>query len=138
MLNTISLQGRLVRDPEIRYTKTDIPVATYTLAVDRGYKDRQGNSPTDFIPCVAWDKRANWASTYLRKGMQIIVQGQLQTRKWQDNEGHNRTAYEVIVDTHHFCESRREERPPHPGDVESQAPECGDFTEVPDDGEVPF
>ena len=69
MLNTISLQGRLVRDPEIRYTKTDIPVATYTLAVDRGYKDRQGNSPTDFIPCVAWDKRANWASTYLRKGM---------------------------------------------------------------------
>lgn len=137
MLNSICLQGRLTRDPEIRYTQSSIPVATYTLAVDRGYKDQRGNSQTDFIPCVAWGKRADWAAKYLQKGMLIVVQGQIQSRKWQDDEGHNRTAYEVIVNAHHFCESKRAERPPHPADT--AMPEADDgFTEVSDDGELPF
>lgn len=142
MLNHVVLMGRLTRDPEIRYTQTNIPVASYSLAVDRGYKDQSGKSLTDFIPCVAWDKRATWAEQYLYKGMLIAVDGQLQQRTWADREGRNRTTYEVNVSSHHFCESKAafasRERPPHP--AESVPPDADDeYSETTDDdGEVPF
>lgn len=137
MINMIILQGRLTRNPEIRYTnETKIPVASYTLAVDRGYKNN-GKSVADFIPCIAWDKRAEFARDYLHKGMMIAVEGTLQSRRWQDNQGNNRIAFEVIVSSHHFCESKRTERPPHPADCIASS-NSDDFTEIPDDGEVPF
>ena len=137
MINSIILMGRLTRDPDIRYTQSQMPVAQYTLAVDRGYKNQDGKSTADFIPCVAWDKRADFARDYLHKGQLIAVEGRLQTRSWEDKQGNKRTAYEVIVNSHHFCESKRAERPPHPADC-APPPESDDFTEMPDDGEVPF
>lgn len=135
MVNNIVLQGRLTRDPEIRYTQNDVPVASYTLAVERSYKPQDGTRVADFIPCAAWNKCATFARDYLHKGMMIIVEGTLQMRRWQDKDGNNRTTYEVIVSTHNFCESKRD-RTPHPADA---VPPEGDFTEISDDdGDVPF
>lgn len=141
MINHVTLMGRLTRNPEIRYTQNNKPVASYTLAVDRGFKDQNGNSITDFIPCVAWGKIAGFAQDYLYKGTLIAVEGRLEQRNWTDKNGNKRTTYEVIVSQHHFCESKAaaaaHERPPHPADC-TPPPESDDFTEMPDDGEVPF
>ena len=134
-MNHSVLMGRLTRDPEIRYTQTNIPVAAYTLAVDRGYKDQQGNPITDFLPCVAWDKRATFAQDHLHKGMKIVVEGRMESRKWTDKEGHNRTTVELNVMAHHFCERKQTEYAPHPADA--SMPDPDGFTEI-DDGKVPF
>lgn len=84
MINHVTLMGRLTRNPEIRYTQNNKPVASYTLAVDRGFKDQNGNSITDFIPCVAWGKIAGFAQDYLYKGTLIAVEGRLEQRNWTD------------------------------------------------------
>ena len=107
MLNKIILMGRLTRDPELRHTANNTPVTSFTLAVDRGTK-KEEQQTADFLDVVAWDARADFAAKYFRKGQLVAVCGKLQTRKWTDNNGNNRTAYEVIADELHFAESKRD------------------------------
>ena len=83
MLNVVALQGRLARDPELRQTTTGKQVATFTLAVDRGRKDANGKSLTDWVPIIAWESRAEFAYKWLTKGQMVAVDGRLQSRTYQ-------------------------------------------------------
>ena len=109
MLNHITIMGRLVRDPELRSTQSGTSVASFTVACDRDFGGRDGgDKQTDFIDCVAWRQTGEFVSKYFRKGSMIVVSGRLQSRKWQDREGNNRTNWEVVADNVYFGESRRD------------------------------
>ena len=109
MLNKAILMGRLTRDPELRHTQNNTPVASFRLAVDRGRKSADPNQPTaDFIDIVAWNQTAEFVSRYFRKGQLVAVSGRIQTRNWTDNNGNNRIAFEIIADEVHFAEPKRD------------------------------
>lgn len=96
MLNTITIMGRLVRDPELRQTQNGANVASFTVAVDRDFGGRDGGErETDFIDCVAWRQNGEFVSKYFRKGSMIVAQGRLQSRKWEDRDGNKRTSWEI-------------------------------------------
>ena len=106
MLNKAILMGRLTRDPELRYTQNNTPVATFTLAIDRSYSRGQERQ-TDFIDIVAWRRTAEFVSQWFTKGMMAVVVGSIQSRRWQDKNGNNRTSIEVVADEVQFGESKR-------------------------------
>lgn len=109
MLNKCTLQGRLCKNPELRHTTSGVPVASFTLAVDRDFKDKQtGEKATDFIDCVAWRNTAEFVSRYFTKGRMAVVVGSLQLRDWTDKEGGKRRSAEVVADTVYFGDSRRD------------------------------
>lgn len=99
MLNHITIQGRLSKDPELRYTKNQTAVATFSVAVQRDY-DRD---KTDFIDVVAWRQAAEFIEKYFRKGQMIVVSGSLQMRDWEDKHGNKRTSAEVVAEHVYFC-----------------------------------
>ena len=150
MLNQVTIMGRLTRDPELRYTQSNTPVASFTLAVDRDYSPKDGgNKETDFIDCVAWRSTAEFVSKYFSKGSLAAVSGRLQIRDWTDKDGNKRRNAEVIVDNMYFGESkRRDSETPYSSYSQSPstsypsqgAPVSGDDFEVlsEDDGELPF
>lgn len=105
-MNQVILIGRLVRDPELRTTTSQIPVATFTLAIDRPFKDASGNKQTDFIPCVAWRQTGEAISKYVTKGQRLAVVGSMQVRSWDDQDGKKHSITEVIVDQFDFIESK--------------------------------
>ena len=108
MLNHIVLMGRLTRDPELRYTQSQTPVASFTLAVDRDYVSRDGGErQTDFIDIVAWRNSAEFVSKWFTKGQMAIVLGRLQIRDWTDREGNKRRSAEVVADNVLFGETKR-------------------------------
>lgn len=108
MLNSIVLMGRLVADPELRSTTSGIAVCSFRIAVDRDFSGRNGaEKQTDFIDIVAWRQTAEFVSRYFSKGKMIVVQGSLQSRKWQDKEGNNRVSWEVQAASVWFGESRQ-------------------------------
>lgn len=110
-MNKAILMGRLTRDPELRHTQTNIPVATFSLAVDRGYSknDAEGKQAVDFINIVAWRNTAEFVSKWFRKGQMVAVCGRIQTRTYTDKDGNNRTAFEVVADECFFAESKKTE-----------------------------
>ena len=150
MLNHITIMGRLTRDPEIRYTQSQTPVTSFTLAVDRDFGGRDGGEKqTDFIDCVAWRQTAEFVSKYFTKGSMAVVSGRLQIRDWTDRDGGKRRNAEVVVDNIYFGESkcrdggdvRSESRPAYQSSYESVSPSMGAsaFSELgDDDGELPF
>ena len=108
MLNHIVLMGRLTRDPELRYTQSQTPVASFSLAVDRDFGGRDGSErQTDFIDIVAWRATAEFVSKYFTKGSLAVVSGRLQIRDWNDREGNKRRSAEVVADNVYFGESKR-------------------------------
>jgi len=109
MLNRIVIMGRLVRDPELRTTQTGVPVTSFTLAVDRDYKNRDsGEKSTDFIDVVAWRQTAEFICKYFAKGRMAVAEGRLQIRDWKDREGNNRRSAEVVADNVYFGDSKRD------------------------------
>ena len=146
MLNKVFLQGRLVADPELRKTQQGTPVASYRLAVDRGYKSKDPNAQNaDFVNVVSWRNTAEFVCKYFTKGRMMLVEGRLQIRDYTDKDGNRRVAAEVVTDNVYFCDSRKDERrtssgggygPPPSG---SGVPGDGGFAELSDnDGELPF
>ncbi len=109
MLNKIILMGRLTRDPELRYTQSQVPVASFSLAVDRDFKEQDGQKKTDFIDIVAWRNTAEFVSKYFTKGRMAVVEGRLQIRDWTDRNGGKRRSAEVIADNVYFGDSKRDE-----------------------------
>ena len=107
MLNKVVLLGRLTRDPELRHTQSNIPVASFTLAVDRGYKRDNDAVNADFINIVAWRGTAEFVSKWFSKGQLVAVSGKLQTRNYTDANGNNRTVTEVVADEAFFAESKK-------------------------------
>lgn len=108
MLNHIVLMGRLTRDPELRYTQSQIPVASIRIAVDRDF-GRGEEKQTDFIDVTAWRQTAEFVSKYFQKGRMIVVSGRLQMRDWTDKDGNKRTSAEVVADNVYFGDSNRRE-----------------------------
>lgn len=100
-MNKVILTGRLTADPELRETPSGTKVARFNVAVDRRYK-RDGEPTADFIPCVAWRKAAEFVYQYFGKGKSIALDGQMQTRSWDDQNGHRHYVTEVIVDNVEF------------------------------------
>ncbi len=105
-MNKIILVGRLTRDPELRYTNNNTPVATFTLAVDRPYSSQQQEREADFINIVVWNKQAETAKNYLTKGSQLAVEGRLQIRSYDDQNGQKRYVTEVVANSFDFIGSR--------------------------------
>lgn len=106
MLNHIVLMGRLTADPELKRTPNNVAVTTFTLAVERDFKTQDGTKETDFFSIVAWRNTAEFVSKYFSKGRMAAVEGRLQTRKYQDKDGNNRTVTEVVADNVYFGDSK--------------------------------
>ena len=106
-MNRVILMGRLVKEPEVRYSQGGEPIAVarYTLAVNRRFK-RKDELEADFIPCVAFGKAGEFAEKYFKKGQMVSVVGRLQVRSWDDNEGKKRWSTDVIVEEQYFAESK--------------------------------
>ncbi len=104
MLNVIVLIGRLTKDPELRYTSSGKAVATLRLAVDRGTTNPQGEKETDFIDVVVWERQAETVANYLQKGRQVAVQGRLQIRSYETQEGQRREKAEVVATSVRFLD----------------------------------
>lgn len=103
MINQVILMGRLARDPELRYSQSNKPVASLSIAVERSYKNSSGNRDVDFLQCVAWGHTGEFIAKYFTKGDMIAVVGSVQTRKYTDRDGNNRTSTEINVSTASFC-----------------------------------
>ena len=145
MLNKIFIMGRLTRDPELRRTQTGTPVASFTLAVDRDFKDKDsGERSTDFIDVVAWRNTAEFISKHFTKGRMAVVVGSLQMRDWTDKDGNKRRSAEIVADTVYFGDSKREGGNDSPstygGGYSAPAASTGSgFAEMTeDDGNLPF
>ena len=159
MLNHIVVMGRLTRDPELRYTQSQLPVVSFTVAVDRDFGGRDGSErQTDFIDCVAWRNTAEFVSKYFAKGSMAVVSGRLQIRDWTDRDGNKRRSAEIVADNVYFGESKRRDEgaapaggysrpeprdsysaPAAPAGYDNVPKGPGAFAELDDgDGELPF
>lgn len=109
-LNRVTIAGRLARDLELRHTQSGMAVASFTLAVDGDYKDKQTDErPVYWIDCIAWASTAEFMSRYLNtKGRMAVVDGRLQTRAWTDKDGNKRKSVEVVADHVYFGDSKRD------------------------------
>lgn len=138
MVNKVILVGNLGRDPEVRSTPSGQPVATFSLATNRRWKDQSGNrqEQTEWHNIVCWGRQAEVAGQYLTKGKQIYVEGRLQTRSWEDRQsGEKKYRTEIVCDNFQMLGSR--------GELDSGAqrgggPEAGDFPPQPEDDDIPF
>ncbi len=145
-MNKVILIGRLSRDNELRYTQNNVAVLNNTIAVNRSYYDGQGERQADFINIVVWRERATLMEKYTKKGDRIAIVGELQSRRYETNEGQLRTTYEVIVNEIEFLEPKRssEEQVPYPNveskDNKKEALDRFDVGDVVDlgDEDVPF
>ena len=129
-MNKVELIGRLTRDPEVKYTQGQEPVAVarYTLAVDRRWKEANGDRQADFISCVAFGKGGEFAEKYLHKGMKIGITGRIQTGSYTNKEGRKIYTTEVVLEEQEFAESKRDGNAPAP-----QPADAGDgFMNIPD------
>jgi len=131
MLNRIDLMGRLTRDPELRYTSSNIPVASFTLAVDRDFKNAED---VDFINCVAWKSTAEFLSKYFSKGSMMVLSGRLQMRSYTDKNDNKRTVAEVVAENVYFGEKKDSGKK-----LDELAEKPGvRFTDISPDEQLPF
>lgn len=147
-MNIIALIGRLTNHPELKNTQNGTSVTSFTIAVDRPYTPKGQEKQTDFINCVAWRNTAEFVTKYFSKGQRIALNGALQSRKYTDKDGNNRTAFEVVADQVYFVESKKESGGENtPSNVTQFAPAqtggfstaaAQDFEEILGDGDLPF
>lgn len=108
MLNTITIMGRLTRDPELKRTGSGLAVASFCVACERDYPNKDtGEKEVDFIDCVAWRQTGEFVSKYFTKGSMIVVSGRLQIRTWTDKDGNKRKTAEIVADNVYFGESKK-------------------------------
>lgn len=107
-MNSVNLIGRLTEVPERRQTESGTPVTSFSLAVERNYKDQNGEYPVDFIQIQAWRHTAEFVCKYFTKGQRIGISGQIQTRKFKDREGNNRTAVFVLAESVDFADAKKD------------------------------
>ena len=135
MLNKIILMGRLTRDPELRRTQSGTAVASFSLAVERDFKEASGERATDFIDIVAWRSTAEFVSKYFTKGRMAVVEGRLQIRDWTDKDGGKRRSAEVVAENVYFGDSKKADSAPQYAEPGGNR----DFAEIgEEDGELPF
>ena len=148
MLNVVAIMGRLAADPQLRQTTTGKNVASFRIACDRGRRDANGQSQADWLDVVAWDRTAEFVCKYFQKGSLIAIDGRLQSRSYQDKNGNNRTAIEIVANNVNFCGSKADNAgalsaPAEGPRVGAPAPEYSrgpgdDFAMIEDEGDLPF
>lgn len=153
MLNHVVVMGRLTRDPELRRTQSGTAVTSFSLAVERDFKGQDGEKVTDFFDVTAWRNTAEFVNRYFTKGRMMVVDGRLQSRKWEDRDGNRRTSIEIVADSCYFGDSKKESSGPpsagaYPPSGGYDTPGYGgysggygdnQFRELDeDDGELPF
>ncbi len=146
-MNTVALVGRLTATPELKKTNSGLSVLSFSIAVDRRFKDQNGERTADFINCVAWRQTAEFICQYFDKGQRIGLVGSIQTRKYTDRDGKERTAFEVVVDQAEFVERKQNGEAggyaprndaPKPAAPSYNNATAGDFSEIVDEEELPF
>lgn len=139
-MNKFQFMGRLTRDPETRVIpNSDTQVTTFSLAVNRRFADQNGERKTDFFNLTAFGKLAEFCSKYYRKGQQVLVEGRIQNRSWDDQNGQKRYATDFIIENAYFADSRREND--GMGDQQTAVPSSsidGEFITIDDTDELPF
>ena len=149
MYNRAIVVGRLTADPELKQTPNGVSVTSFTVAVNRSYASKNGERQTDFLDIVAWRGTAEFICRYFSKGKAILVEGAIQTRSFVDKQGQSRRAWEIVADNAHFVESKSASQGagvPAPQFNDTMAPpppayssgSVEDFTELDDDGDLPF
>lgn len=138
-LNRVCIMGRMTKAPELRRTQTGTAVTSFTLAVDDDFKDKQsGERKTNFLDCVAWRNTAEFVCQYFAKGYMAIVDGRLQTRKYEDRDGNKRTAVEIVADSVYFGDSKSREDKDSAANYSVSQSAAGGFIEVEEEGNLPF
>ncbi len=140
MFNLVVLTGRLTADPELKTTPNGVSVTTFSIAVSRRYRAGE-ETQADFINIVAWRQTAEFITKYFKKGSMIGIEGSIQTRRYTDKDGKNRTAFEVIANNAQFVEAKRDSAPAAADVPPSFSNANGtEFTEIPadDDDDLPF
>lgn len=140
-LNVVAIMGRLAADPQMRQTRSGKSVASFRVAVDRGRKDANGQNQTDWLDVVAWDKTADFVSRYFPKGSMVAVTGRLQSRNYQDKNGNNRTAIEIVANQVSFSGEKKQEKSFPPANENALNFAQGgndDFAPVEDADDLPF
>lgn len=158
MLNVVAIMGRLAADPQLRQTTTGKNVASFRIACDRGRRDANGQSQADWLDVVAWDRTAEFVCKYFQKGSLIAIDGRLQSRSYQDKNGNNRTAIEIVANNVNFAAPKSANAAPM-GDASYGAPTAApaprpaaqtapapsysagsndDFALIEDEGDLPF
>jgi single-strand DNA-binding protein len=144
MLNVVVLSGRLTQDPELKTTANGISVCSFSIAVERRFKSGEERQ-SDFINIVTWRSSAEFVSKYFKKGQMIAIRGSIQTRRYQDKDGNNRTAFEIVADDVQFADFARRDGDSAPMAAPAATPAsfsnagAGDFTSIDDvDEDLPF
>jgi single-strand DNA-binding protein len=142
-MNKVILMGRLTRDPEVRYSQGENPIAVarYTLAIDRRYKKDGDEQTADFIRCVAFGKNGEFAEKYLHQGNKIAIVGRIQTGSYTDKDGNKVYTTEVVIEEHYFCESKASSSYESSARPEPESAYNEGFMNIPDgveDEELPF
>lgn len=133
MINNVTLMGRLTAAPELKTTQSGTSVTAFSIAVERRYQSQDGQKITDFINCVAWRNTAEFITKYFNKGDMIAVTGEIQTRKYQDKNGNNRVAVEVVIDNASFCGGKNN------GSTDGNGSDANDdFVNINVDEDLPF
>ena len=142
MLNKVILMGRFTRDPELRSTPQGTSTCAFSIAVDRNFVRPGEERKADFINCVAWRQTAEFISKYFKKGSMVALEGSIQTRSWDDQEGKKRYATEVIVNQVYFAESKRDSQASMGADDSFAANDFGSLPEpispMGTDDDLPF
>ncbi len=131
-MNKILLVGRLTRDPEVRSTSTGTSIVNFTVAVSRNFKNKEGNYDADFLPCVAYRAQADFVSKYFKKGSLIGVEGRVQTRSYDAQDGSKRYVTEVVVENIEFVGGKNEGGATHTDNSYVDAPSQAPIDEVPE------
>ena len=142
MLNVVVLTGRLTVDPELKTTANGVSVCSFPIAVDRRFSRTAEDRQTDFINIVTWRSSAEFVSKYFKKGQMIAIEGSIQTRRYQDKDGNNRTAFEVVANSVQFADFARKDSDsaaPAATPVSFSNADAGDFTSIDEiDDDLPF
>lgn len=131
--------GRLTRDPEVRYSQSGSAVANFSVAIDRRYK-RDGETTADFFNCTAFGKTGEFVEKYLRKGIKVVIEGELQNNNYEDKNGTKHYSVQIIVNQIEFAESKSSQTNNDTAEPEANAPADDGFMNIPDgiDEELPF
>ena len=141
-MNVVVLMGRLTDNPELRHTSNGVAYTRFSIAINR--RSRSDERQTDFINCVAWRQTAEFITNYFHKGQMIAIDGSIQTGRYQDKDGNNRTSFDVVVNNAYFTESKKDssnsaiqnEQPSAPASFSNS--DSGDFSEISSDDDLPF
>jgi len=136
-MNKFQFMGRLTKDPEVRNTTTGTQVTSFSLAVNRKFAGQNGERQTDFFNLTAFAKTAEFCGKYFKKGAQVLVEGRIQNRTWEDTTGAKRYATDYIVEDTYFADSKRDNSGTN-GTINSDIPSDGEYITIDDTADLPF